>query len=320
MLATEHTEMPGSSVLRSMNHNLLPVLRALLRERNVTRAAETLGMTQPAASAALARLRLILTDPLLIKIGRHMALSPRAELLLPQVEDICLRLELLWKGADFNPASCTRRFSITSPDYVQVVLAPPLIERLGQAGKGLSLRFLDVPVDDVFRRMIADIDFIITIRQSLESATGDFAVDSLFKDRLVPVVGRNHRLYQANGVTRKDLERDSFLEFVGGAQFFERRYDGLRRALSSPSPPAAISQHYNALMMVAAQSDCVALIPYSLATIAQSLLPVRILDADYSDFVIDVCLVWDRRYEADAAHRWLRKQILDVAAPISKLR
>ena len=303
--------------LRAVNHNLLPVLGALLRERSVTRAAQTLGTTQPAASAALARLRLILRDPLLVRIGRRMELSPRGEALLPQVEDLCLRLSLLWQGPAFDPATQVRRFSLTSPDYVQVVVAPPLIAACRHGGPGLSLRFLDVPVDEVFRRMIADIDCVISIRQSLDLAGGNFAVESLYHDSVVAVVGPRHRLYAATAVDRSDLDRDSYLVFVGGAQFLERRYDGLRAELGSPAPPVAVSQHYNALMLVAAQSDCVALIPRHLARIAVALMPLRIVDATVSDFVIDVCLAWDRRYENDAAHGWLRARLRDIAATMT---
>ena len=302
--------------LRVVNHNLLPILRALLRERSVTRAAQTLGMGQPAASAALARLRLVLGDPLLVRSGQGMELSVRGELLLPQVEDLCVRLDVLWKGPDFDPATSNRRFALTTPDYIETVLGPKLIASLDRAGPALSLRFLDVPVEDVLRRMIADIDFIITIRQSVEQTTGDFAVESLYADHIVAVVGRDHPLYLATDIDRADLDHGKFLVFIGGAQFLEKRYDGLRAALGAPSPPSAVSQHYTSMMMIAAQSDCIALIPHRLARIAVKLMPLRVLDVGVSDFAIDVCLAWDRRYDADPAHHWFRGQIRDAVQAV----
>jgi DNA-binding transcriptional LysR family regulator len=79
--------------LRSVDLNLLPVLRQLLEDRNITRAAEALALTQPAVSKALARLRAIFDDPLLVRDGRRMILTPRAEQLQPQVEEQCRELE-----------------------------------------------------------------------------------------------------------------------------------------------------------------------------------------------------------------------------------
>ena len=82
--------------LRAINQNLLPVLLALLRERNVTRAAQSLGLSQPAVSKALIQLRAILHDELLVRAGRGLVLTRRGEELLAPVAAICQDIEQLW--------------------------------------------------------------------------------------------------------------------------------------------------------------------------------------------------------------------------------
>ena len=311
-----HTDAisPDPSLLRTINHNLLPVLRALLRECSVTRAAETLGMTQPAASAALGRLRLMLNDPLLIKAGRRMILSPRAAILQPQVEDICLRLDRLWRNPAFRAETSERCFTLSGPDYTQVVLAQHLMPLLAVGAPHMTMRFLDVPVDDVIRHVVNDIDLMISIRQPFEHATADFVVETLYHERIVAVVGPRHRLHSAADVAPEDYRRDNFLVFLAGARFLEKRYDELRNAVRAPSTPLLVSQNYNALMLIAAQSDCVALLPYQLARVAERALGMRIIDAEYSRFDVDVCLVYDRQHQLDQAHAWFRARLKEAAA------
>jgi Bacterial regulatory helix-turn-helix protein, lysR family len=109
--------------LASLDLNLILVLRELLRERNVTRAAERVGVTQPAVSAALSRLRRHFGDDLLVRVSRGYVLSPLAVQLERQVEEICAAAERLFSaGADFDPASTRREFTLMMADYTVAVL------------------------------------------------------------------------------------------------------------------------------------------------------------------------------------------------------
>ena len=109
--------------LASLDLNLVLVLRELLRERNVTRAAERLGVTQPAVSAALSRLRRHFGDELLVRVSRGYVLSPLAAQLQRQAEEICASAEQLFSaGADFDPGSTRREFTLMMADYTAAVL------------------------------------------------------------------------------------------------------------------------------------------------------------------------------------------------------
>jgi len=126
--------------LASLDLNLILVLRELLRERNVTRAAERVGVTQPAVSAALSRLRRHFGDDLLVRVSRGYVLSPLAVQLERQVEEICAAAEQLFSaGADFDPASTRREFTLMMADYTVAVLGGRLSQLFEEQAPHASL-------------------------------------------------------------------------------------------------------------------------------------------------------------------------------------
>ena len=130
-----HTELAGVDL------NLVLALDALLAERHVTRAAARLGIKQSAASHALARLRDVLGDPLLVRGPRGtMIPTPRATALAPAIHRILVDLSAALRGDDaFDPATARRTFRIASTDYVELVLMPRLVERLGRIAPNIDL-------------------------------------------------------------------------------------------------------------------------------------------------------------------------------------
>ncbi|MDB5091890.1 MAG: LysR family transcriptional regulator [Mucilaginibacter sp.] len=109
--------------LRNVDLNLLVVLDALLSERNVSRAAQRIGLSQSAMSAALARLREVFHDPLLVRVGRGLALTRNAEDLIVPIRDALSRIEqALLQRPGFDPAVDARTFSISASDYASLVL------------------------------------------------------------------------------------------------------------------------------------------------------------------------------------------------------
>ena len=120
--------------------NLLRVLDALLRERNVSRAAERLSLSQPAVSNALNRLRDLLDDPLLVRVGRSMQPTPRALALEVPIRDVLQRIEeSLSADAPFDPASSRQRFRIAVTDYVELILMPRLLKLLAERAPGVQI-------------------------------------------------------------------------------------------------------------------------------------------------------------------------------------
>ncbi|MCR7726040.1 LysR family transcriptional regulator, partial [Pseudomonas aeruginosa] len=126
--------------IQTFDLNLLRVLDALLRERNVSRAAERLALSQPAVSNALNRLRELLDDPLLVRAGRAMQPTPRALALEAPIRAALRQIEQsLGDGEGFDPGRSRQRFTVAVTDYVELICMPALMRRLSEHAPGISI-------------------------------------------------------------------------------------------------------------------------------------------------------------------------------------
>ncbi len=139
--------------LRSVDLNLLPILDALLRLRNATRAGHEVGLTQPAMSRALGRLRHLLDDPLLLRGPQGYALSPRAESLRRPLSAILAEVQGLLVEPSFDPAAERRTVTIAMADSHSTLLLPPLLAQISVLAPNLTLRA--VPIGPEVPRLVA---------------------------------------------------------------------------------------------------------------------------------------------------------------------
>src|SRR5262245_3928941 len=157
--------------IRAFDLNLLPVLEALLSEGKVTAAARRLNLSQPATSAALARLRAAYDDPLLVRDGRGMVPSHLARELLPRLRKLLADIDaIISPRRAFNPATARRRFTIAANDYAVSVVLAPVVARLQRSAPHTSVEIL--PLEEKFPERLAASDYDLAIRDdwSLRSA------------------------------------------------------------------------------------------------------------------------------------------------------
>ena len=128
--------------LAGLDLNLLPALEALLKRRNVTEAARDVGLSQPAMSRALARLREVLGDPLLVRTGSGYALSPRGQQLSAQLITALDHVKAVFRDPGFDPAKTERVIRIAGIDTHTLLLAPPLMARLAREAPGIDIRIV----------------------------------------------------------------------------------------------------------------------------------------------------------------------------------
>lgn len=145
--------MHQTNDLRSIDLNLLVVLEALLTERHVSRAAERLAMTQPAVSHALARLRELLDDPLLVRQGNAMLPTARAQALARPLADVLGQVRDLVLPGGFDPARSQRRFRVGVSDYGSAVVLPGVLRRLRSTAPGMTLEAMHYPRLEILRRV-----------------------------------------------------------------------------------------------------------------------------------------------------------------------
>lgn len=134
--------------LRRVDINLIMILDAILTEQHLTRAGERLGISQPAVSGALARLRRIYNDPLLARSGGSLELTPKAEAIRPLVREARLQILRTFElSPTFDPKHSTRKFLISASDYVLSYLTSPLLIAFGREAPGATVEFDGLPSD-----------------------------------------------------------------------------------------------------------------------------------------------------------------------------
>ena len=178
--------------LRGVDLNLLVVLKALLEERNTTKAAERLAMSQPAVSRALARLRLLYDDPLLIRTPQGMEPTARAEALLLPLREILHDIEQTFSPPEqLDPAQFEGVLRIGAHTYVEYVMMPSLLARLQQQAPNLRIHM--VPLNADYENQL-DEGVISMVISKQDEVPGRFRRIPLFEDKLICAAHRSHPL------------------------------------------------------------------------------------------------------------------------------
>lgn len=296
-----------------VNLNLLPVLHALLEEQSVVRAAESLSLAQPTVSGALAQLRKTLDDPLLVRVGRTMRLTPRAEELRPQVELICSDIERLLRPVAFDPAIAQRQFVVSAVDYVAFLLSRSLLTRLRDEAPGIRVHFVDVPID---------------LTPLLEDGSVDLAVcgnfglwptvryQSLLQERFVAAVARDHPLAGRGRVSSAELAEFPGVN-VSSSDAASAHAAKPITGLPSLDWPAQLwlGQFMDAAIL-AVDSPVVARGPSSLYDYLATILPLTVLELTDESHDVDTGMFWTVLQDADPAHAWLRSIISEALVPM----
>lgn len=306
----------------------LRCLVALMRDRSVTRAAQRLGMSQPAVSHVLASLRRQFDDALLVRSAHGMVPTPRALEIVETASSIVDAVDRL--AADrrrFDPASERCAFVVTVPEYFERVLAPPLLARLQQEAPGIAVE-LRAPNPDLSRDWLdsGEVDFRIAW---IHDPWPESRFARLPEDRFVCLVRKGHphvgerlrpddffalpHVRPAIAVKARNLQSEggmlSLEQYLGVAHRRRRamRYDGRRIRV------AMLAQSLATIPHLVAGSDAIATIPQRLARVIDPRLPLRILRPPLALPPLHGALYWHERTNTDPRHRWFRRLLLDVA-------
>lgn len=210
---------------KRLDLNLLVVLDALLRECSVTRAARELNLSQPAMSAALARLREYFNDDILVAEGRRMVPTAHARNLAPMVARALTDIEsLIVVAAVFDPATSERNFRICASDYVAVVLLQPLLAEIEKTAPGISVEILPPSADALPMLDRSEIDFLLTPEQF---AAPEHPRQLLFEETHVVVGCRKNPLLRQAVITEGQFfEQGHVIMALGHTQAFAEREMG----------------------------------------------------------------------------------------------
>lgn len=285
---------------------LLLALKALLEERNVTRAATHLGITQPALSGRLARLREIFGDPLFVPAanGRGVVPTPRAEALEQELLFVLGGLKrLVDPPAEFDPVATTRTFVVAMFGTPSAVLAPDLSARILQAAPHAKIAFVHPPADVFECLEQGHIDLLVTGSNGLP---GDLMQRPLWEDGFRTAQRKHH----PRGTGSIDLDTfctmDHLIVSSQGGRFAGVTDDALL-ALGRSRNVAISVQSYALAPLILASTDCLCTLPTRFLGQFESQLDL--FDPPLELSGIRLVLVWHPRSNKDAGHHWLRNQL-----------
>jgi DNA-binding transcriptional LysR family regulator len=292
--------------------NLLIPLNALLLERNVTKAAERLVMGQPAMSAVLAKLRRHFNDPLLIREGRGLVLTPLAESLLQPVQTALFAArEVLTLGRSFAPAADQRTFTLMASDYVAGVLVLPALRGLAVEAPGVKVNVVSFRADLVELLRTGWCDVLFWPLQLQTSELLNFPHVPVFTDEFIAVADQDHdavtgpltaealastRAVRVNGVAGQRVVSDVKLSEEG---------------LNLPSPVTVES--FTLALQAVAGSDLITLTPRRLFERLGPALGLREVPLAIEHPRLTVAMFWHPRNMLAPAHQWLREHLVAVA-------
>ena len=295
--------------LSGIDLNLLKLFEALVRERSVTRAGLCLGLSQPAASRALGRLRTMLGDRLVVRGKLGLELTPRGEMLAGRVSRLLDDARGIVAPAVFDPASATGRITIAAHDHLSLVVLAGLLARFERQAPGLGLHIAQPAGDNV--RLIEEggADLALGI---FDHAPGSLHRRGLYTDGFVCVVRAGHPA-AASGL---DLERYVALRHVAVtiSGIGESAVDIALTARGLARHVALRVPHFLAGAMLVADGDMILTLPSRLAHRLAQRLPLALLDVPLPIAPLSPAMIWHERVHGDPAHIWVRQQLVDVVA------
>lgn len=296
--------------LRSVDLNLLVVLDALLEDRHVSRAALRVGLSQPATSNCLARLRAAFGDPLLVRTRGGMELTARGQELMAPVHQILREVEGLFASdVRFDPAQCERQFVLRMSDLLSHLFLAAVTQALLREAPHSSLKVVHLPPELTIKALEADTcDVALSTGLVREAA---IRCQPLLSDRMVCVMRRGHNAARGEFDLERLLKQDHLR--VSISPIDNRFVDDALAQLGRKRRISVIIPHWLVIPSILHATDLVAVIPKRLA---HTLTPERdgFLQRDlplvFPPF--HWCLYWHRRHDGSRLHRWLRAKIAAV--------
>ena len=303
--------------------NLLVYLDVLLRERNVTRAAEELGISQPAMSNSLRRLRDLFDDPVLVRTSDGMTPTDRALELQPLVRTVLTAAEqAVLPKTDFNPAESSRIFRIMASDYSEATLLPVLLGRLRKQAPNIRLDIMtpsDVSFHDVER---GKVDLVINRFDTLPQS---FHQIRLWDDSFSCVISASNPIIEHWSLDAYLTGKHDWVSKTGMGVGVGMSTDDVQRlgwvdeALSKIGAKREITlftRHYQAALLLGEQEDLIVTLPSKAAKQVETNPRVIILDPPFDIPRMQLKMVWSPLLQHDPGHRWMRQLIKTVSEEI----
>lgn len=297
--------------LRDIDLNLLVVFHELYKERRVAAVAESLGLTQPAVSNALSRLRRMLGDELFLRTGRGMEPTPYASQLAEPIAGALATIrDTLERELEFDPAASKRKFTIAMTDLGEIHFLPRLMRRLAEVAPGVTIstvRNTSVVLSDELESGRVDLAFGL-----LPQLKAGFFQRLLFRQRYVCLFRKGHPL-DKDSMTLEDFESAQHVVVVAAGTGHATVNDAIERRTPRRNVRLSVP-HFIALGHILASTDLIATVPEryvreSMAPFNLTYLPLPVPVPEF-----DVNLFWHARFHKEPGNQWLRSLMAELAA------
>lgn len=301
--------------LNSLDLNLLVALDALLKEASVSRAAMRIGLSQPAASHALQRLRDVIGDPLLVRTGARMELTPRAQALRGPLAQALDQVRALFMPDEFDARRSERHFRLMMPDLAVELLMPPLMEKVTKQAPGVTIDVVPWRGPAIFHAEFArTIDLVISIGDAFKG----FHRQRLYTDSDALAVRRNH---PAGAKLKK---RDAFLAARHVAVVIRGQNEDLidtwLRSKGIERRIALVVPGYIEALHVTARTDLVAFVPRRLIAALERQLSLKTITPPFDPGIDEQHMFYPTRAQFDPGSIWLRKLMLETGRGLDTRR
>ena len=289
----------------ALDLNLLKVLDAIIQERNLTRAGQRLGLSQPAVSHALARLRYMLGDELFVRNPEGMQPTPRAEQIAQPVREALRVLTATLAPWHFDPAQSTRSFNLLVSNYAARAVVPPLSRKVAEAAPGVSLDIRPVGARNVLDQLDAGAaDVALT---KLVEGGERFKCVRIADDDFVALLDRQHPIANLPELSAECLatiphvavtssdDHTGFVDDALGAL-------GLTRTIAARVPFLSI-----VLMLVG--TDRLTIVPRRAAIGLTMVCPLVLRELPFPSPRTELSMIWHRGLDKDPAQQWLRSMV-----------
>lgn len=310
--------------LNRIDLNLLVYLDVLLRERNVTQAANQLGLSQPAMSNGLRRLRDLFQDPLLVRTSDGMSPTARGKELEPLIREVLAGVErAIQPTSDFDPGTANHVIRVMASDYAESTLFPRVLQRLREQAPGLTLDVMtpsDVSFLDVER---GKIDLVIN---RFDQMPQSFHQVTLWTDPFICLMSRDNPILKKFDLPAYLAADHIWVSKTGMGVGVGVNPDDVQRlgwvdsALAQLGEQRRIrvfTRHYQAAMTLAEENDLIVTLPARATRLQRDNPRVVVREVPFEVPPLELKMAWSPLLQHNPAHRWARQMITGVARELA---
>jgi len=321
--------MAKSVNMSGIDLNLLVAFDALMEHKNVTRAARAVNLSQPAMSNALARLRDLFQDELLVRSPAGMRPTPRALEAHEAVQNVLAAIDGVFDTANrFDPAKDARTFHVAMAEDPSLFLLPTLTRRIAAAAPRIELDIVSTSILPGVELVQAG-EVEACVAMTPKNLAKELRFAPVFRERLVAVVRKDHPIVRnakasgrQAGENENKIALKDFLAFphvtLRPSNNAPRRVDDALAKIGKERKIAVIVPHFMVLLYLLPGTDMIACVAEKLARRVAPELGLVLLEMPVRVPAYDVCLVWHRRFDQDRGHMWLRDTIVSEGRELSK--